>query len=100
MHCNDDIFRENEADRLFESMGVVISFLNKNKMTSLDLKIKIHKTYTMETRPVNHFIATCPPPRVIVPDKTAAATIARIPVSPCVATEYRGMQVRQLRISG
>ena len=61
MHCNDDIFRENEADRLFESMGVVISFLNKNKMTSLDLKIKIHKTYKMETQPVNHFIATCPP---------------------------------------
>lgn len=61
MHCNDDIFRENEPDHLFESMGIVISFLNKNNTTSLDIKIKIHKTYKMETRPVNHFITTCSP---------------------------------------
>lgn len=36
----------------------------------------------------------------MVPDKTAVANIANIPVSPCVATEYVDMQVRQLRLSG
>lgn len=49
MYYNDNLFRENEPNHLFESMGIVISLLNKNKMTSSDLKIKTHKTYKMET---------------------------------------------------
>lgn len=52
--------KKNEPNHLFESMGIVILFL-KIKMAFLDLKIKIHKIYKMETWPVNHFIATCSP---------------------------------------
>lgn len=32
----------------------------------------------------------------MVPDKTAVANITKIPVSPCVATEYIDMHVKQL----
>lgn len=49
MYYNDNLFRENEHNHLFESTGMVISLLNKNKMTSSDLKIKTHKTYKVET---------------------------------------------------
>lgn len=49
MYYNDNLLRENEPNHLFQSMGIVISLLNKNKMTSSDLKIKTHKTYKMET---------------------------------------------------
>lgn len=37
---------------------------------------------------------------VMVPDKTAVPNIAKIPVSPCVTTEYVDMHVRQLGVSG
>ena len=95
-YYDDNIFQENESNHLSESMGTEISFLNKNKMTSSDLKIKTHKTYKMETWPVNHFYCHLSPTRVMVPDKTAVANIAKIPVSPRVVSEHGVVQERQL----
>lgn len=65
-------------------------------MTSSELKIKIPKTYKMEAWPVNHFYCHSSPTGAMVPDKTAVANIANIPVSPCVATESVDTPVRQL----
>lgn len=59
-------------------------------MTSSDLKIKTRKTFKMEIWPVNHFYCHLSLPGVMVPDKTAVANIAKIPASPCAATEYIG----------
>lgn len=54
----------------------------------------------MKTGPVNYFYCHLFPTGVMVPDNTAVANIAKIPVPPCVTTEDMHMPVRQLEVSG